>query len=935
MDVSAFLRRVLPRSGNYFPYSKGLQPRGGCPTIRKTTDWFVGQEVNCHISLAAFEDRRGGRFKVARSFWADVDCGAGKPYPDQLTAYAALDAAIGKGLPPPLVLNSGNGLHLIWTLWEDMDERVWRRRADALKKVLRASGLIVDAQRTSDPSNGPRVPSSVNSKLGGVVGLARRSSPVWTGGEWDRQTERLFEDRGGAQADGCGDAEKVRSATPFESAGPLERRIAAKTPIEYDGPDIDFNGERIADLCSQMSALREGVPLSEPVWLSLLGVLAHCRGGSALAHEWSAKDERYDERETQAKLDYIAERGYKPATCEWFRSNGGGGGDRGLCGQCVQSCRSPIALGKFQPGTESHSNPGAPGGECTTEHSDKCDEGFVPPALPAGYRLARGNICTTDAEEQVIKICQEVYCVGHSEAGGKKFFTWAYKGRLGWEEFTLPASQSVAENAEFADRIHVGNPKSTNSYLTAAKYEVRDRRMADETRVSFGWNEERTEFLLGETIFSKGERRRAAALGPAASSLAEAMRVGGDLQTWRHAVQRLGALGQEASAFMVMLSAGTPLHSLISDEGGAMVVLRSHGSGHGKTTALAAASSVWGQWQGLANWSNSTKISNSGKWETAGHLPVPWDEANVADNEDFKARVLSFADGAPRERSSKNGVVKSNGRRWSSFLLATSNSDLRARLGTMAGATEGPVARIFQLETALDKKAVQEDGGALLTTFSRHYGHAGPAIVEALMNVPVEELEADLVRGNQARMKRLKLPSAARFACRAITCAEAGGRILDKLFGLNLDVSRIIRVVEEMLLKSIEGDAELRASSDLVGAFIRERIGEIVPVGPGMKERPLTHMSGRFELKDKQATLSVPVKVWAAWVAKHNKSEPEAEREAAARGHIMRRAMVDLAKDTNYPGEGKTRCVVIALDAVAALDAKDEMTKIVPIGRKR
>ncbi|MDD5305442.1 MAG: hypothetical protein PHS14_20270, partial [Elusimicrobia bacterium] len=69
-------------------------------------------------------------------------------------------------------------------------------------------------------------------------------------------------------------------------------------------------------------------------------------------------------------------------------------------------------------------------------------------------------------------MCQEVYCVGHSEAGGKIFFTWAKRGRLGWEEFTLPASQSAAENAEFADRVQVGNAARTNTYLTAAKYAV-------------------------------------------------------------------------------------------------------------------------------------------------------------------------------------------------------------------------------------------------------------------------------------------------------------------------------------------------------------------------------------------------------------------------------------------------------------------------------
>lgn len=948
-----FLRRILPAHGPYFPYSKGLQPRGGCRTLRQTAQWLVAQKTDCHISLASFENRRGGRFRATKSFWADVDCGPGKPYPDQVSAYAAIDDSVMRGLPAPLVLNSGNGLHLIWTLLGEMDGEAAKRRAHGLRAAIVQLGLEADLQRTGDYANGPRIPGSINGKNNSLVAMGRRSNSVWTGEAWDRRIGEiealstrcgpLQRTAGGGTLGSChppastgadGDSKRLRV---FQGAGALERRIAAKTPLVYEGPEHEFDAERIADQCLQMRALREGTPLPNPVWVSLLGVLNHCRDGEKLAHEWSAKDQRYNQAETQGKLDYASGRGYRPVTCAWFRANGRGYADINPCDGCSQSVKSPIALGRIDASTAvvDHTRDGGSGSGAEAWASG--DNAFVPPVLPQGYKLIQGDICRIDEEKDVaIRVCQEVYCVRHSDDGDKKQFTWAYRTRKGWNEITLSASQSIPTNPEFADRIQVGNAKAAEAYMTAAKFLVRKQRVADEIKTSFGWNDDRTEFLLGSTVFKQGREEHAPSLSLAAADLARGLRAGGDVGTWRHSMEKFFEPGREASAFLVLLSAGTPLHALMSDEGGAIVVLRSHGSGHGKTTALAAAASIWGRWQDIGNWSNSTRISNSGKWEVAGNLPVPWDEANVADNEDFKQRVLAFADGAPRVRTTTSGVQRVNGKRWSTFLLATSNSDLRSRLGTMAGATEGPVARMFQLETELARKAAQEDGGALLTSFSRHFGHAGPEIIRQIMARPIETLEEDLMRRNKERMARLKLPSSARFACRAITCAEVGGELLKKRFFPDLDVRGIIMTVEMMLVAQVENDAEGARGNDLVGQFIRAKVGELILAGPGMKEGPLRAISGRYEVdRDGVGKLSVPSGVWLKWAAGFNKSAAEAERDARFAGHDVRREVVNLSAGTGYPSEGRTRCIVFILGAETGAWAKEEVTKVVPISRGR
>ncbi len=916
----------MPKQGPYFAYSKGLQPNKGrgLATLEEVASWAL-KHKDVNISLTSFEDKRGGSFREARAFWADVD--VGDTYPDQETAIHAINTAIYKGLPPPVIISSGRGLHLIWTLTEGVGWDDWREISRNVRQVLANTGLRVDAQRTTDSSNGPRVIGTVNSKNGGMVGFVRPSAPSYT--------PKAFATAVHVQhilPEASGGAGILLQAPPRVS---WQREIANETPFEHDYSGLLFDAEKIAEGCLQMSALQRGERIEEPTWQGLLAVLAKCVEGDKFAHAWSSQEVRYREEETAGRLSRIRETGQNPYTCNKFREIG-----EGRCHGCQQTVNSPIALGKIT--TRSQDFP-EPAEELSQDRGGGQRDDVKERKLPDGYDIEKGCVARSvavDGEPATwFKICQELHCTGWSQDDLAQHFTWEIRdGRTGeWATFSLPSQLCNSKSSEFTSRVHIYNEKAADAYIRAAKGMMMETKRAEQVRKSFGWVDNRQGFMLGDKIYRKGKvEETVTALSRMTEPLAQFYTPAGNEAEWRSSLSQILAPGQEAAAFLVLLSAGTPLHSLMTDEGGMLVVLRSFGSGHGKSTALIAAMSIWGAWRGLANWSNSTALANATQWETAGNLPIPWDEMMVQKekDDDLRQRVLAFSDGAARARLSRDGIRRPTGDGWSTFLMTTSNLDLRAKLGQATGATEGPSARVFQLETFLSPDKSQEDSGRLRAALTNNYGWIGPKLVQAYLENP-DALAAKLLANNQERMTRLNLPNSARFAARAITCAEAGGKILRTLTRLDFDVEKIIARAEETLLDQIVEDKGVSQSRDPIQDFIRSKFGELILVGAGLPQPYLHQISGRYEETDTGSRLMIPQGIWAKWLAQYNKSSREAELDAIAAGHKIYVRQESISKGTSYPKSGRTFCVCIELAHEAHVEASMEVNKVLHFERIR
>jgi hypothetical protein len=310
-----FLQLILPEEGPYIAWIKESNEQKYNVFMSTISQlWVVIKRANdagdaVYHACANFHEarhdpvrtppaqRQYGRTKRnvrgAKALWLDIDAGPDKSYANAEKAWqAVLNFCRKANLPSPLIVWSGNGLHVYWPLQLPLDRGTWERQAHGLKALC-------------------------------ITRFARRPQPH------HRHLKRPAHTR------------HAPPQRPGEGGALwLDRRTISDQRLSHRGFGPAF-GAVAADHCGQLAEFRDKQgQIPEPVWYAGLGVLAHCADGDQLGHDWSRGDPRYTERETQERLDRA--RQFGPTTCKRFRDLSPAG-----CRRCPWSRRinSPIALG--------------------------------------------------------------------------------------------------------------------------------------------------------------------------------------------------------------------------------------------------------------------------------------------------------------------------------------------------------------------------------------------------------------------------------------------------------------------------------------------------------------------------------------------------------------------------------------------------------------
>lgn len=680
--------------------------------------------------------------------------------------------------------------------------------------------------------------------------------------------------------------------------------------------------------------------LPEPVWHACLGVIAHCPGGDQFGHEWSTGDERYDAGETQAKLD--RQKALGPTTCERFASLNPQG-----CEGCPHRghISSPIQLGRGDhqelPVSVHESNDsGMAGLENKTPARIQ--------SLPKDFAFKGGSLVFQSSKKDgsaaditVVKHELQLVNVQFGEMGGDH--AYVFKQHLPKEpasEFAIAASTFLGQGGRGEMAKQGANILEWNHFVKYVMGAVDIYREQHRTMVryeQFGWKGEEA-FLYGQVLYTKAAKQ--AVLTTHDLQVRSAKRgigptKGGSLERWTAAANMLFAKGLETQSIALLASFAAPLIRFQErDEGGAVLHLMSSKSAQGKTTALIAAASVWGQIDAFRIKKDDTVIGRLLVLATLSNLPVLYDEIMTRDPDAIYDFVVSFTNGADRTRATRTGEIKHNEARWQTLMLSAGNTSLREVLAS-GDKPDTQAHRVMELEAVIPDEIAKHYSEEIKDNLRKNAGYAG----DAYLDYVVQNLDAikkllhdvtDKVRADT------QLSQEYRFWVRTIGAIVCASLIVKKLGLIEFSPDRIYAWIKQYVSQHRVGSAASPSASEIenLAKFYNDHISCCLPVaGPYVAGRQLNmdiRPVGKLYMRREQSTLRLfisisPFRDWCIKNGIHFRGLVDVLVEKSI--IVNKNRFVTLGAGTPLSA-GQTRCLEIDL-------AHDGMTHMMPEPEKR
>ena len=267
-----------------------------------------------------------------KSLILDLDVGAEKPYKTQAEAVKhLLQFAKDTGLPTPMLVSSGYGIHVYWPFTQAIGAPVWQKLSAQFKALTVAYGLHADPSRTADVASVLRLPGTFNFKTPDdpkpVVVLNKH--PVQDTSPKTLATIILA-------------AAKQFNAKPPAAPAAAKQDDSGLGSFEVAQEPADFKD--ISRRCQQIgAAVKNQATTAEPVWYAVLQVVRHCQDAAKLAQAVSFKHPGYSRDEVESKMQQLADNNVGPTLCDTFDDRCAGG-----CNGCEYrgKIKTPPVLGR-------------------------------------------------------------------------------------------------------------------------------------------------------------------------------------------------------------------------------------------------------------------------------------------------------------------------------------------------------------------------------------------------------------------------------------------------------------------------------------------------------------------------------------------------------------------------------------------------------------
>lgn len=798
---------------------------------------FVAEGRNVFFGVAKYEtgqNRQKENVKALRALWVDIDCGptkaavsekTGRPdgYIDQAAGIAALKQFCATvGLPRPLLVNSGRGVHAYWPLTRDVSRQEWEPVANRLSQLCVTHDFYVDPS-VFEVARILRIPGTFNFK----------DNPP--------KEVTVISDAPAVEFEAFRDLLGVK---PLQEMVVPERRRSNLSEKLQDNNISRFSKilRRSAkgDGCQQLvNAYKERATLSEIRWFDALSIAKFCVDRDTAIQKMSHGHPDYDPERALDKTKHIT----GPHNCATFERNNPGG-----CYGCpyLGKIKNPIVLGKEVAEAETED------GNYVVPDEGEAD---VPmdlriPEYPFPFtRGKKGGIyIKPESDEQLPTLVYEhdLYLVKTmtDPKEGDVLVMRLHLPKEGVREFIITQKQAVGDAGELRKMLASKGVAATEKqfkniilFITMSLKAIQYKRKAELMRMQFGWADNDSKFIIGDREVTPDGIYHS----PPSSvtrEIAERMVPMGSYEKWKEVFNLYGREGLEPHAFAALTAFGAPLFKFTGQSGAILNVIHPN-SGTGKTTILHMCNSVWGHPKDLCAIKGDTANAKTMHLGLMNNLPFCVDEITNMTPTALSEMAYNMSQGRGKNRmKASSNELRMNNTTWQTISLCSSNASFYERMGILKTSPDGEMMRL--LEYKIDyHSAIPTDYAKQMFDHQlmENYGHAGSIYIQWLLN-NLEDAKATL-KVVQAKIDReLKLTQRERFWSAKVAANITGGMIARRLKIIDWDMKRIYEWATGMIHETRQDvEPPHTSTSAILGDYLNRHIHNILVVNGAVDKR--------------------------------------------------------------------------------------------------
>lgn len=758
-------------------------------TLKEPKVWNPAKVDRRTGELGAFEVRVQSNMAAARCFFFDLDVGdKADKYPTQAAAVSDLIRFCKEtGLPKPTLTSSGGGVHVYWTLTEEIASDDWRQHAAKLRAIARHHGLLADPSRTTDTASVLRVAGTFN--------LKDRNNPrkVRVLIEGKTTPTGVFLKKLQDEVTSSGLTVRDLPTAHVQDASGLGSNLDGD---DFDGPQVGMKA--LITTCNQVrDYLRAKGNVSEPFWYHMLNLVRFTEDGSKNAHKVSAGHPGYNFDDTEKKIAQLQGKNVKPTTCYKLAEVNG---DR-PCEGCAFAGRvkNPLMAARFKDPAPRPIVQKVVGAHTLTT--------TVPDAPAPFERLKDGRIARIATNKEgdeihMVILGHDLYPLRRVRNGERKSEQQIWRTdlpRQGAHEFMLDAD-ALYDRRKFVAAVsneglypEPANVEHLQGYMVAYISKLQQEADAEAQCNHLGWlDEDKTQWIMPDKILMPDGSAKPAMLSEQAEASTETIHKKGTLERQVELLRFYNDPGYVASQFFVMASLGAPLFFATGQHG---VVLNATGeTGASKSTTLYTGASLWGVPNLYAiNGTNSgaTTRARNERVSVLANLPVMVDEITNLPSKEAVDLAMGVTQPGHRIRLDNKGVErKKKGGYKATIMLTTANSSLHNLLSQdNASGTAGSM-RVFEVFFKKLGLHAKPDADRYLAELQENYGHVGDAFMAYI--VTHRDAVVERVRTEMARIDtECRIEGGERFWSATMAAALVAGRIAFELGLLPYDVELV------------------------------------------------------------------------------------------------------------------------------------------------